>query len=88
MPDPQPPNEQQIRVIVREEPQAIEQRIIERTIGSMRDMQTEILRGLERFARGNFARMHALETNSQDLHVCLAAIEERVLALETKRPGA
>lgn len=29
----------------------------------VRDMQTEILRGLERFARGNFARMHRLEVS-------------------------
>jgi hypothetical protein len=32
-----------------------------RTLETMRKMQTEILRGLERFARGNFARMHRLE---------------------------
>ena len=29
----------------------------ERTIETMRDMQTEILRGIEAFARGNFAPM-------------------------------
>jgi hypothetical protein len=29
-----------------------------RVLESMRDMQTGVLRGLERFARGNFARMH------------------------------
>jgi hypothetical protein len=28
-----------------------------RTIETMRDRQTEILRGLERFDRGNFARL-------------------------------
>ena len=32
-----------------------------RLIEQMRDMQTEIIRGLEAFARGNFARMHNLE---------------------------
>jgi hypothetical protein len=63
---------------------ATELRIIE----AMRDTQTEILRGLERFARGNFARMHTLETNTQDANIRLTALEERVLALETKRPGA
>jgi hypothetical protein len=31
------------------------------TVEAMRDMQTEILKGLEGFARGNFARMHSLE---------------------------
>lgn len=29
---------------------------------AMRDMQTELLRGMERFARGNFSPMHRLET--------------------------
>jgi uncharacterized protein involved in exopolysaccharide biosynthesis len=28
----------------------------------MRDMQTELLRGLEAFARGNFSRMHIFDT--------------------------
>src|ERR1017187_7140062 len=32
-----------------------------RTIEAMRDMQSEILRGIEAFARGNFARMVRLE---------------------------
>lgn len=36
--------------------EAAEQRAIERA----RDMQTEILRGIEAFARGNFARMGRL----------------------------
>jgi hypothetical protein len=39
-----------------------------RTLESMRDMQTEILRGLERFARGNFARMHRLGVSDNDLN--------------------
>ncbi len=48
----------------------------------MRDIQSEILRGLERFARGNFARMHRLEVSDQDLSERINALEERVLALE------
>ena len=32
---------------------------------TMRDMQTEMIRGMERFARGNFARMHRLEVFRQ-----------------------
>ena len=35
---------------------------------NMRDMQAEILRGLERFARGNFARMHRLEVSDNNLN--------------------
>lgn len=58
-----------------------------------RDLQTEILKGLEAFARGNFSRMNALETrartvdsNLNDANTRLAALEERVLYLETRRP--
>ena len=57
-----------------------------RLLESMRDMQTEILRGLERFARGNFARMHRLEVSDNDLNERLNALEERVLAIETRPP--
>jgi hypothetical protein len=48
------------------------------------DSQTQILRGLERFSRGNFARLHRLESSDADLAERLSAIEERVLALETR----
>jgi len=54
------------------------------TIEAMRDMQTEILRGIEQFARGNFARMHRIETSDNDTNVRIAAPEERVLYLETR----
>ena len=57
-----------------------------RTIEAMREMQTEILRGLERFSRGNFARIHRLETSDTDTNERLNALEERVLALETRPP--
>jgi hypothetical protein len=77
---------EQVRAIVREElaekVSATEARVVE----SMRDMQTEILRGLERFARGNFSRMHRLETSDDDLNERVNALEERVLALETRPP--
>jgi hypothetical protein len=52
----------------------------------MRDMQSEILRGLQSFARGNFARLHTLESTQGDTNIRLAALEERVLNLETRRP--
>ena len=58
-----------------------------------RDLPTEILKGLEAFARGNFTRFHTLETRVQttdsnviDNNTRLAALEERVLYLETRRP--
>ena len=57
----------------------------ERSQEFARDLQTEILTGLHQFARGNFARMHTLEGNQADNNVRLAALEERVLYLETRR---
>jgi uncharacterized protein (DUF2164 family) len=60
----------------------MEQRIIE----AMRDMQTEILRGFHSHARGQGARMQRLEVSEAALQARMAAIEERVLALEAKRP--
>jgi hypothetical protein len=49
-------------------------------------MQTEILRGIEAFARGNFTRMHRIETSDADTNARIGALEERVLYLETRRP--
>ena len=40
-----------------------EQRIVDRLTEVMRDMQTEILTGLQAFAKGNFARFNSLESN-------------------------
>ena len=51
---------------------------------SMRDMQAEILRGLERFARGNFARMHRLEVSDNDLNERINALEERITVLSSR----
>jgi hypothetical protein len=56
-----------------------------RAVEAMRDMQTEILRGIEAFARGNFARMVRLETADTSTTQRLAAIEERLLMLETRQ---
>jgi hypothetical protein len=73
--------------------EATEQRITaaitaaeERADERARDLQTEILRGLESFARGNFARFHTVESNQTDINTRMAALEERVLYLETRRP--
>jgi hypothetical protein len=69
-----------IRLELRQEIAASEARIVE----NMRDMQSEILRGLDRFARGNFSRMHRLETSDSDVAERINALEERVLTLETR----
>jgi hypothetical protein len=78
-----------VRTLVREEVAAVREEVASteaRLTKHMRDMQSEILRGLERFARGNFARMHRLEVSDQDLSERINAFEERVLALETRPP--
>jgi hypothetical protein len=87
-----PEDSDAIRTIAREEIAAAELRLAravvtaqDRTIEAMRDMQSEILRGIEAFARGNFARMVRLETADASTTQRLAAIEERLLALETRQ---
>jgi hypothetical protein len=73
-------SEQRITATMAATVAAAEQRAVE----GMRDMQTEILRGIEAFARGNFARMVRLETADTSTTQRLAAIEERLLMLETR----
>jgi phage shock protein A len=57
----------------------------ERAQQTARNTQTEILRGIEALARGNFARMHRLETSDAGANERITALEERVLYLETRR---
>ena len=57
----------------------------DQTIETMRDMQTEILKGIEAFARGNYARMPRLETSDTATNARIEALEERVLMLETRQ---
>ena len=91
------PNDRRIRQIVREEIQAnnavlrgeIQAEIQANNaviMEAMRDMETELLRGMERFARGNFSRLHRLESSDNDLNERINALEERVTALETRPP--
>jgi hypothetical protein len=82
------------RTIVKEEIQAIESRpskdemhaMGDEIIEAVRDMQTEMLRGLERFSRGNFSRFHTIETTQADVNTRLGLVEERLLAVEIRIP--
>jgi hypothetical protein len=65
---------------------AAQRQTVEELTEVMRDMQTEILKGLASFAKGNFARFHSVESNQSDIGIRMAALEERVLYLETRRP--
>jgi len=57
----------------------------DQTIEAMRAMQTERLKGLDAFARGNFARMHRLEASDTATNARIEALEQRVLMLETRQ---
>jgi hypothetical protein len=65
---------------------AAEERIVEELTVVIREVQTEILNGLASFAKGNFARFNSLESHQTDINIRLAALEERVMYLETRRP--
>ena len=65
----------------------LENRLETRLLEAMRDMQTEILRGMERFARGNYTRMHRLESSDVDINERVNVLEERIMALETRPPS-
>jgi hypothetical protein len=55
------------------------------TIEAMRDMQTEILRGIQAFATSNYARMHRIETSDTVTNTRIEALEQRMLALEMRQ---
>jgi hypothetical protein len=75
--------------------EAMEQRMIERILDRtqemVRDAQTEVLRGFERYLAGVQIRLRTLEADasnmktSQDLR--LANLEERIIAIELKLMG-
>jgi hypothetical protein len=53
-----------------------------------RDIETRILTAFHGYGRGQSARMHTLESTDHDVALRLAALEDRVLNLETVRGGA
>lgn len=53
---------------------------------SMRQIETNLLTEFHRYAKGQQVRTHHLETTDSDLILRLATIEERLLALESRRP--
>ncbi|MBV8807033.1 MAG: hypothetical protein JO033_00035 [Acidobacteriaceae bacterium] len=69
--------------------EAMEGRILDRTQEMVRDAQTEILRGFERYQAGVQIRLRSLEAETSNLKTAqemrLANLEERVTALELQR---
>lgn len=53
---------------------------------TMRQIETNLLTEFHRYAKGQQARMHTLEGGHSDIILRLATIEDRLLALESRRP--
>ena len=85
-PEDRPATQRDVATAITTAIAAAEERIVDRLTEVMRDMQTEILTGLQAFARGNFTRFHTVETTQTDIGIRMAALEERVMYLETRRP--
>ena len=51
----------------------------------MRGIETSLLTAFHAYAKGQTARMHGVESADADLKIRVAALEERVLSLETRR---
>ena len=55
-------------------------------VEAMRQIETNLLTEFHRYAKGQQARMHTLENGHSDFILRLATIEDRLLALESRRP--
>lgn len=51
----------------------------------MRGIETSLLTAFHSYAKGQTARIHGVESADADLKIRVAALEERVLSLETRR---
>ena len=85
-PEDRPATQRDVATAITTAIAAAEERIVDRLTEVMRDMQAEMLTGLQAFARGNFTRFHTVESTQTDLNIRVAALEERVMYLETRRP--
>jgi hypothetical protein len=67
----------------------LETRIVDRLTELIRDVETRLLTAFHGYGKGQAARMHVLEVADSATATRLAALEERVLNLETHRgPGS
>jgi hypothetical protein len=55
-------------------------------IYAMRQIETNLLTEFHRYAKGQNARIHNVEVGETDMKLRLSALEDRVLALETRIP--
>jgi hypothetical protein len=54
----------------------------------MRDIETNLLTAFHSYARGNAARLSAMDVTDRELRIRMDELENRMLALETRRPPA
>jgi hypothetical protein len=67
----------------------LETRIVDRLTDLIRNVETQLLTAFHGYGKGQAARMHVLEVSDSATAQRLAALEERVLNLETHRgPGS
>jgi hypothetical protein len=52
----------------------------------IRQTETNLFTSFHGYAKGQTARLHSMEIHQNDVNIRLAAIEERILNLETRRP--
>jgi len=86
----------QIRALVREELTVVREEIAalreeitaaeERAQEFARNIETNLLSAFHSYARGQTARLHSVETTNADLAIRIAALEDRMLNVETRRP--
>ena len=55
-------------------------------MAGMRQIETNLLTEFHRYAKGQNARIHNVEVGETDMKLRLSALEDRVLALETRIP--
>lgn len=69
----------------------LEQRLLDRVQEMVRDAQTEILRGFERFSRAQDIRLRKIEADYSNLNtsetIRIGMLEERVTSIEQKLIG-
>lgn len=54
----------------------------------MRDIETNLLTAFHSYARGNAVRLGAMDVTDRELRIRMDELENRVIALETRRPPA
>jgi hypothetical protein len=65
---------------------ATKNELLDELIEFMRQIETNLLTEFHRYGKGQQVRLHSLEIGEADLKLRLAVIEERLLALEARRP--